>query len=118
MHTKKPCNADNEEFFTEIKILLSNDIKTKTATIAQKIPAIETVVNVGVFFLHLNETVKPAKPKEDNKPFIKPNKVPSPLLSRDIKRIPAAAITIAIKVVNRIFLLKIYKLIWLLQKVE
>ena len=63
----------------------------------------ETVVNLGVFFLHLRETVNPAKPKEDNKPLTKPNKVPSPLLSKDINIIPPAATIIAISVVFEIF---------------
>ena len=71
--TKNPCNAEREEFLTEIKILLSLNIRTKIATAAQKIPAIATVVNFGVFFLHLSETVNPANPIDDNKPFIIPN---------------------------------------------
>ena len=47
--TRKPCNAEREEFLTEIKMLLSLNKRTKIATAAQKIPAIATVVNFGVF---------------------------------------------------------------------
>ena len=104
--TKNPCNAERDEFLTEIKILLSLNIRTKIATAAQKIPAIATVVNFGVFFLHLSETVNPANPKDDNKPLIRPNKEPSPLLSKDINIIPPAAIIIDINVVLEIFSLK------------
>ena len=106
VQTRNPCKADREEFLTEIKILLSLNIRTKIATAAQKIPAIATVVNFGVFFLHLSETVNPAKPKEDNRPLIKPNKEPSPLLSKDINIIPPAATIIAINVVFEIFSFK------------
>ena len=81
VQTKNPCSAEREEFLAEIKILLSLNTRTKIATPAQKTPAIATVVNFGVFFLHLRETVNPAKPKDESKPFIKPNKEPSPWLS-------------------------------------
>ena len=104
--TKNPCNADSEEFFKDINILLSLNRRTKIATIEQKIPAIATVVNFGVFFLHLRETVNPAKPNDESNPFNKPNKVPSILLSNDIKIIPPAATVIAINVVFEIFSFK------------
>ena len=106
VQTKNPCNADSEEFFKEINILLSLNNKTKIATIEQNIPAIATVVNFGVFFLHLRETVNPAKPNEESNPLIKPNSVPSPLLSKDINIIPAAATDIAISVDLEIFSFK------------
>ena len=80
--------------------------KTKIATAEQKIPAIATVVNFGVFFFHLRETVNPAKPNDESNPLIKPNSVPSPLLSNDINIIPAAAIIMAINVVFEIFSFK------------
>ena len=73
---------------------------------AVKIPPVDIVVSFGIFFFHLRETVKPAKPNEDNRPLIKPNKVPLCLLSNDINIIPAAAIIKAIKVVLEIFSLK------------
>ena len=104
--TKKPCSADKEESFKDIKILSLFINSSIIARAAQKIPAIDTVVNLGVFFLHLKDTVKPAKPKEESKPFINPNKVPSPMLSNDINMIPHAAIIIEINVVLEIFSLK------------
>ena len=106
VQTKNPCSAEREEFLAEIKILSSFNTRTKIATPAQKTPAIATVVNLGVFFLHLRETVNPAKPKDESKPFIKPNKEPSPWLSYDINIIPPAAIIIAINVVLEIFSFK------------
>ena len=106
VQTKNPCKAESEEFLAEIKILLSLNIRTRIATAAQKIPAIATVVNFGVFFLHLRETVNPAKPKDESKPFTKPNKEPSPSLSIDIKIIPLAATIMAINVVLEIFSFK------------
>ncbi len=104
--TKNPCNAESEVLFKDISILLSLNNKTRRATAAQKIPAIATVVNFGVFFLHLRETVNPAKPNDESNPLIKPNSVPSPLLSNDINIMPAAAIIMAIKVVVEIFSFK------------
>ena len=106
VQTKNPCNAESEEFFKEISILLSLNNKTKIATAEQKIPAIATVVNFGVFFLHLRETVNPAKPNDESNPLINPNNVPSPLLSSDINIIPAAATVIAMNVVFEIFSFK------------
>ena len=103
VQTKNPCNAESEEFFKEINILLSLNSRTKIATAEQNIPAIATVVNFGVFFLHLRETVNPAKPNEESNPLIKPNNVPSPLLSKDINIIPAAATDIDMSVVLEIF---------------
>ena len=50
--------------------------KTKKEKTAQNNPAIATVVNVGVFFLHLKETEKIEKPNADKSPNTKPNKVP------------------------------------------
>ena len=56
------------------------------------------------------KTVNPAKPKDDSRPLNKPNKVPSPLLSKDMKIIPDAAIIMfLLKLLNEFFLLKKYK---------
>ena len=104
--TKNPCNAESEVFFKDINILLSLNNKTKIATAEQKIPPIATVVNFGVFFLHLSETVNPAKPNDESNPLRKPNRVPSSLLSNDINIIPTAATIIAINVVFEIFSFK------------
>ena len=81
-------------------------IKTKKEKTAQNNPAIATVVNVGVFFLHLKETEKIEKPNADKSPNTKPNKVPILLLLRAIKTIPIAAIAIEINVVNETFSLR------------
>ena len=104
--TKNPCSVESEAFFKDISTVLSLNNKTKIETMAQKIPAMATVVNFGVFFFHLRETVNPAKPNEESNPLIKPNSVPSPLLSNDINIIPAAAIIIAMNVVFEIFSFK------------
>ena len=80
--------------------------KTKKEKTAQNNPAIATVVNVGVFFLHLKETEKIEKPNADKSPNTKPNKVPILLLLSAIKTIPIAAITIEINVVDETFSLR------------
>ena len=74
--TRVPCKADKDEFLNVVKKLVSLKIKTKKEKIAQNIPATATVVKVGVFFLHLKETEKIEKPKDDKRPINKPNKVP------------------------------------------
>ena len=74
--TKVPCKADKDEFLNVVKKSVSLKIKTKKENVPQKKPATATVVNVGVFFFHLNETEKNEKPNADKSPTIKPNKVP------------------------------------------
>ena len=108
--TKKPCKAESDELFTETKTLSLVNKITQRAKIEQNIPATATVVNLGVFFLHLRETVNPAKPNDESKPLTSPNKVPSPLLSNARKITPIAAIDIAVKVEKKFFPLKRYKL--------
>ena len=51
-----PCKADKEEFLNVVKKLVSLKINTRKENVPQNNPATATVVNVGVFFLHLNET--------------------------------------------------------------
>jgi len=80
--------------------------KTKKEKTAQNNPAIATVVNVGVSFLHLKETEKIEKPSADKSPNTKPNKVPILLLLRAFKTIPIAAITIEINVFDETFSLR------------
>tara|TARA_Y100000590_G_scaffold430480_1_gene544118 strand:+ start:432 stop:755 length:324 start_codon:yes stop_codon:yes gene_type:complete len=63
--------------------------------IAQNIPAIATVVNLGVSFLHLNVIEKTEKPIEDIIPKIRPKIVFFPVLSMAITKIPIAARIIA-----------------------
>jgi len=104
--TNNPCKADKDEFLNVVKKLASVKTKTKKEKTAQNNPAIATVVNVGVFFLHLKETEKIEKPSADKSPNTKPNKVPILLLLRAIKAIPIAAITIEINVVDETFSLR------------
>ena len=106
VQTKNPCNVESEVFFKDIKTLLSLKNKIKIEMLAAKIPPIETVVSFGVYFLHLRETVNPAKPNCEINPLIRPNNDPPCLLSNEINIIPAAAITIAIRVVVEIFSFK------------
>ena len=105
-HTKVPCKADKEEFLNVVKKSVSLKIKTIKEKVPQNKPATATVVYVGVFFLHLNETEKNENPNADKSPITKPNKVPISLLLKAIKIIPMSATTIAIKVVFETFSLR------------
>ena len=105
-HTIVPCVAKRASFLLEESIGRLLYLIIIKENKQQNRPAIATVVNFGVFFLHLRETVNPAKPNDESNPFNKPNKVPSILLSNDMKIIPAAAIVIAINVVFEIFSFK------------
>ena len=105
-HTKKPCSADNDEFLNVVKKFASEKVNTKDEKIAQNKPAIATVVNFGVSFLHLNETEKIENPNADISPTSNPNNVPILLLFDAIKKIPIAAIIIAVNVVIEIFSLR------------
>ena len=89
-----------------VKKLASLKIKTKKENVPQNSPATATVVNVGVFFLHLKETEKNENPNADKSPITKPNKVPISLLLKAIKIIPMAATIIAVKVVFETFSLR------------
>ena len=104
--TKNPCNVESEVFFKDTSTVLSLNNKTKIETMTQKIAEMATVVNFGVFFLHLRETVNPAKPNDESNPLTKPNTVPVSLLSNDINITPVAAIIMAINVVFEIFSFK------------
>ena len=74
--TINPCSEESEVFFKDIKTLLSLKNITNKEIMAAKIPAIDTVVSLGVFFFHLRVTVNTAKPKEDTKPLTRPKSVP------------------------------------------
>ena len=74
--------------------------------LAAIMPPKDTVVSFGTFFLHLRETVNPAKADDEINPLNKPNNVPVSLLSKDIKIIPTDAIIIAISVLFEIFSFK------------
>ena len=73
---------------------------------AQNIPAMATVVNLGVSFLHLKLTEKTEKPIEDIIPNTNPRIVFSPELSIAIIKIPIAAIAIATQTLFEISSLK------------
>ena len=66
-------------------------------TIAQNNPAIATVVNLGVSFLHLKDTEKTEKPIADANPKIKPKIEDLSGFSKAIIIIPTAATVIAIQ---------------------
>ena len=71
--TKVPCVAKRAWFFPDDKKLKSfNKIITPENTQQNK-PAIATVVNFGVSFLHLNVIEKTAKPIEESIPKTRPN---------------------------------------------
>ena len=94
--TNVPCNANRLSFLPDDKKLKSFWIITTIENKKQNKPAKATVVNLGVSFLHLNETEKIEKPKADTSPNTKPAIVPKELLPIDITTIPKAATIIAI----------------------
>ena len=68
-------------------------------------PDIETVVNLGVSFFHLNDTEKTEKPNDEASPKINPITLVE-FLSIDIITIPEAAKIIAIHTFKEIFSLR------------
>ena len=72
----------------------------------QNMPAIATVVNLGVSFFHLNETEKIENPNADIKPNNKPKTVPCEKLSKPIIATPIDATEIAIQTLEEIFSFK------------
>ena len=72
----------------------------------QKKPAIATVVNLGVSFLHLSETENIEKPIEEASPKIKPIKEFFSVLPIAIIIIPTVAIKIDIHTFIEIFSFK------------
>ena len=75
-------------------------------TIAQNMPAIATVVNLGVSFLHLKETEKTEKPIADDKPKTNPKSEFLLVFPIAIINIPTAATSIAIQTLKEIFSLR------------
>ena len=71
--------------------------------IAQNKPAIATVVNLGVSFLHLKDTEKTEKPSAEASPNNNPNNVPVEKLPIAMTIIPIDANTIAIHTLKEIF---------------
>ena len=76
------------------------------ATITQNNPAIATVVNLGVSFLHLSVTEKTENPIDEVIPKIKPIKEFFSVFPKAIVVIPIVAIPIAIQTLNEIFSFK------------
>ena len=74
LHTKKPCNADSDEFLKFIVKVISEKNNAIKEIAKQKSPPNATVANFGVSFFHLNVTAKIEKPKEDISPHIIPKK--------------------------------------------
>ena len=72
MHTNVPCVANNASFFPEDKKLRSFEIIIKEENKKHINPAMATVVNFGVSFLHLSETENIAKPIAEINPNINP----------------------------------------------
>ena len=93
--TKVPWVANKASFLLEDKNWLSFKINIIDENKKQNKPAIATVVNLGVSFLHLKVMEKIEKPIEDMIPKIKPIIVFFPVLSIAIIKIPIAAKIIA-----------------------
>ena len=74
--------------------------------ITQKNPAYETVVNLGVSFLHLNDTEKIEKPIDEIIPKTKPIIEFCSVFPEAIIINPAVAMIIAIQTFNEIFSFK------------
>ena len=76
------------------------------AVIKQNKPAIATVVNLGVSFLHLSVTEKTEKPIEEVMPKIKPTRELFSVFPTAIITIPTVAINIEIHTFKEIFSFK------------
>ena len=76
------------------------------ATMTQNNPAIDTVANLGVSFLHLSVTEKIEKPIDEVIPKTKPIKEFFSVLPKAITIIPIVAIPIAIQTLKDIFSFK------------
>ena len=79
---------------------------TIVANTKQKNPAIATVVNFGVSFLHLNVTENTEKPIEDVSPKINHNKEFFSVFPKAIIIIPIVAIPIDTQTFSEIFSLR------------
>ena len=103
MQTKVPCTEKSPWFLLEDKRLVSVSTKITIDTIAHNKPAIATVVNFGVSFLHLNDTEKTEKPIAEAIPNNNPISVPEEKLPIPIMIIPNVANIIAIHTLREIF---------------
>ena len=95
-HTKVPCVANKASFFPVDKKFKSLEIMIINENKKQNNPAIATVVNLGVSFLHLKLTENTENPIDDIIPNISPNIEVVALLSKAIIIIPVVAINIEI----------------------
>jgi len=103
IQTKVPCTEKRPWFLLDDKRLLSVSTKITIDTIAHIRPAIATVVNFGVSFLHLNDTEKTEKPNAEARPNNNPNSVPEEKLPNAIIIIPIDASIIATQTFKEIF---------------
>ena len=106
IQTIVPCVANKASFFPDDKKFKSLFINIKVENKKQNKPAIATVVNLGVFFLHLKETENIEKPNDYARPKINPAKVLLPVLLKAIIITPIQAINIAAHTLIDIFSFK------------
>ncbi len=76
IQTSVPCTEKSPWFILEDNRLESVSTSITVEIIAQNNPAIATVVNFGVSFLHLRDTEKIEKPNADARPNNNPKNVP------------------------------------------
>ena len=104
--TNVPCSANKPSFLLDDKKFKSFWRITTSENKQQNKPAIATVVNLGVSFLHLNETEKIENPTADARPNIKPLIVPKEELPIAMITTPVDATNIAIQTLTDIFSFK------------
>ena len=104
--TNVPCSANKPSFLLDDKKFKSFWRITTIENKQQNKPAIATVVNLGVSFLHLNETEKIENPNADARPNIKPLIDPKEELPIAMIAIPMDATNIAIQTFTDIFSFK------------
>ena len=104
--TNVPCNANKPSFFPDDKKFKSFWRITTSENKQQNKPAIATVENLGVSFLHLNETEKTENPIADTRPNIRPLIDPKEELPIAMIATPVVATNIAIQTLIDIFSFK------------
>ena len=106
MHTSVPWVANNASFLFEDKKFASLFKSITVENKKQNNPAIATVVNLGVCFLHLRLTEKIEKPSADTNPNIRPIKEFFSVLPTAMIIIPTVAISIDNQTFREIFSFK------------
>ncbi len=104
--TNVPCSANKPSFLLDDKKFKSFWRITTSENKQQNKPARATVVNLGVSFLHLNETEKIENPNADARPNIKPLIDPKEELPIAMITTPTHATNIAIQTFTDIFSFK------------